>query len=140
MAAAARRVVEGASGGNSVESAAGAGMRPLAGLATAQPDRDRGQEGGDATEHEDERDPAEEPGAERADRRPEQEPAHLDRAVQPERLAASFGRRRIGQVATGRRVVRGGRQPGPGAQQDERERPGEDQRQEAEDPGRDQAR
>ena len=69
---------------------------------------------------------------------PEQQPAHLHRAVQPERLASPLRRRRIGQVAARGRVVERGRQPGPGAQQDERQRPGEDERQRGEHPGRDQ--
>ena len=90
-----------------------------------------------ATEHEHERDPAEPLGPERADRRPEQQPAHLDGAVQPERLATTFGRRRVGQVAAGGRVVDRGRQAGAGAQEQERQRPGEDERQDAEDAGRD---
>ena len=115
------------------------GMGALLGLAAAQADRDGRQERRHATEHEDERDPAEPLGPERADRRTEQQPAHLDRAVQPERLAASLRRRRVGQVAARGRVVGRGRETGPGAQEEERERPGEDQRQHAEHTGRDEA-
>ena len=107
-------------------------------LAEAEPDRDRGQPRRDATEHEHERDPAEPLGSQRTDRRPDQQPAHLHRAVQPECLASPLRRRRIGQVAARGRVVQRGRQPGPGAQEDERQRADEDERQQAEHAGRDQ--
>ncbi len=113
-------------------------MCPLACLATAQADRDRGQPGGDPAEHEDERDAAEHAGPERPDGRPEQQPAHLGRAVQPERLSAAFRWRRIGQVAAGGRVIGRGRQAGTSAQEQERQRSCEYERQDAEDPGRDQ--
>ena len=91
-------------------------MRPRLGLAPAEPDRDRRQECGNRTEHEDEGDPAEVESAERADGRSEQQPAHLHGPVQPERLAASVRRRGVGQVAARRRVVGRGRQAGSGAQ------------------------
>src|SRR3954453_12633985 len=112
-------------------------MRPLLGLATTQTDGNGSHEGGEGTEHKDERDPTEEPGPEGADRRTEEQAAHLESAVQAERLAATFGRCRISQIATGGWVVGSRRESGTGAQHHEREWPGKDQRQQAEDPGRD---
>ena len=66
--------------------------RPL-----ADPDRDRrgGDERADGAEDEDEPEPAEQRRAQPADRRAEEEAAHLRRAIQPERLAAPLGRRRV---------------------------------------------
>ena len=63
---------------------------------------------------------------------PSSRPPICAAAVQPERLAASLRRRRVGQVAARRRVVHRGREAGEAAQDDERERPGQDQRQRAE--------
>ena len=107
-------------------------------LRCPQGDRDGGQPGGDPAEDEHERDATEPMGAEAPDRRPEQQPAHLHGAIQAERLTAALGRRRVRQVAAGGRVVQRRRQPGACAQDDERGRSGEGQRQDAEQPGREQ--
>ena len=91
--------------GTRSQSGEGAGVRPDRRLADAQADRDAPRRTRDRAEDEHEADPAEPAGAERADRRTEQQPAHLGRAVQPERLAPALRRRRVGQVAAGGRVV-----------------------------------
>ena len=112
---------------------------PLVALLThPQRDPDRGDDRGDRAEHEDERDPAELRGPERADRRAEQQPTHLRGPVQPERLTTPVRRGRIGQEATRGRVVDGRTEAGTRAQQHERHRPGEDERQRPEHAGRDQ--
>ena len=58
-----------------------------------------------------------------ADGRPQHEPAHLRRAVEPERLALALGRVGVDEVAAGGGVVDGGREPGERAQHDERDGP-----------------
>ena len=118
---------------NSVESRLRC-RRVIARSATADPDRDRrcGDERADGPEHEDEGDAAEANHAEPADRRPEQQPAHLGRPVQPERLAPPLGRGRVGDVAAGRRVVDRGGQTGQRSQDDERDGADDHQRQELE--------
>ena len=131
--------MNGESGGNVVTS--GDRRRvdvPLVALLThPQRDPDRGDDRGDRAEHEDERDPTELRGPERADRRAEQQAAHLRRPVQPERLAAPVRWRRVGQEAARGRVVDGRTETGTRAQQHERHRPGEDERQRPEHAGRD---
>ena len=104
-------------------------VRPDRRLADAEADGQGRDERRDRTEDEDEADPTEPIGAERADRGTQQQAAHLGRAVQPERLAATARGRRVGQVPAGRRVVDRGAEPGAGAQQQERQGAGEHQRQ-----------
>ena len=101
-------------------------VRPIAAAATSD---------ASAAEHEDEPVAAHERGAERADRRPEQQPAHLRRAVQAEGLAAPGRFGRVGEEAACGGVVRGRGQPGRSPQQDERERSGQDQGKGREDAG-----
>ena len=117
--------------------AAGRRMRPArqGGLADGQADRGGRDERCHAAEHEDEPVAAHEGGAERADRGPEQQPAHLRRAVQAEGLAAPGRFGRVGEEAPGGGVVRGRGQPGRSPQQDERERSGQDQGEGREDAG-----
>ena len=113
---------------------------PLVALLTyAQRDTDRGHHRRDRAEDEDERDAPELCRPEGADRRAEQQPAHLRGSVQAEGLPAPVRRGRVGQEATRGRVVDGGTKPGSGAQQDEGQGPGEDQRQRPEHAGRDEA-
>ena len=105
-------------------------------LAHLEPDEDRGRDRADRAEHEDERHPAEDRRAQAADRRPEEQAAHLGRrrrgrTPRPGARAASASV----TVAPRRRVVHRGREPGKAAQQDERRRPDEHERQELEDAG-----
>ena len=112
--AAARRLVDGASDGNSVESAERRRVGPLrrsrdrAGRSGWPPPTRRSPPKTNTNAM-----PPNRSAPERADRRAEQQPAHLDRAVQPERLATTFRRGRVGQVAAGGRVVDRGRQTRP---------------------------
>ena len=91
----------------------GAGRR----LADPEGDRQGREDRGHGAEHEHEGDAAEVGGPERRDRGPEQQAAHLGRAVQPERLTTFARRRRVRQVAARGRIVDGGTQAGQAPQQ-----------------------
>ncbi len=113
----------------------GAGRVRVAALATEHGDRDRRQHGRHAGKDEDEADTAETVGADRPDRRAEQQPAHLGRPVEPERLTVTLRWRRVRQVPAGRRIVDRGGQPDRRPQDEEGERPGDRQRQDREHAG-----
>lgn len=108
-------------------------------LVDEQGDAEGGDDRGHRAEHEDEADAPDDGRAEGADRRADEQAAHLRCAIQPECFALTLRRGRVRQVAARGRVVDRRAKAGQSAQDDERERADEDQREGPEDAAGDQA-
>jgi hypothetical protein len=127
--------------GNSDQAAARRGRASArsAQLRDADGDRDGGRKGRQGGQDQHELVPADERRPEATDRRSEEDPTHLGRVVEAEDLARPPGRRRVVEVAAGRRVVHRRPETGQSPQGDEGDGRREDRHRTDRRPGHDQS-